>query len=227
MSKPTTRLYGAFAAAVLAGLAAVLFSFRSSGQQQALLAPVRGRNNTVLLLMSEQHGLGNVHLATAQALLENHPWVDVHVASFAKTGPRVDRVSSFVARKQPGGGSAGITFHELPGPDYGGAIMQAGKTIVDHAAVTPGWAGISAIVKDLQLYLAPWSAEDHYAIYQAINVIVADLDPAVLVLDSAFRPAIDAARDGNRLHVMISPNTVADVFVAEQPYGKALWKYPA
>jgi hypothetical protein len=88
-------------------------------------------------------------------------------------------------------------------------------------------AGIDHLCEDMQLWISPWSAEDHFSLYQEMQAIINDVDPAVVVLDTLFRPGIDAARDMNRLHAIISPNSVVDNFLGDQPYGSMFWKYPA
>ncbi|KAI0153280.1 hypothetical protein GGR57DRAFT_492380 [Xylariaceae sp. FL1272] len=60
-----------------------------------------------------------------------------------------------------------------------------------------------------------------------ISHIIDDINPAVVVIDTLFRPALDATRDKNRLHAIISPNTLIEDFPADQPLDKMFWKYPA
>ncbi|ORY71026.1 family 1 glycosyltransferase [Pseudomassariella vexata] len=48
----------------------------------------QGKKGTVLFFINEEYGLTNVHLDTAQALLEHHPSVTIHVASFPEATKR-------------------------------------------------------------------------------------------------------------------------------------------
>ncbi|KAK7951071.1 2-hydroxyacylsphingosine 1-beta-galactosyltransferase [Apiospora aurea] len=79
----------------------------------------------------------------------------------------------------------------------------------------------------MQRFVSPWSGGEHLNIYNQVKSIIDELNPAVVVLDTALRPALNATRDKNRLHAFITPNTLIDNFPAEQPWAKMLWKYPA
>ncbi|KAL2681318.1 hypothetical protein Neosp_008929 [[Neocosmospora] mangrovei] len=201
--------------------ALALFFAQDSPQRPT---PIQGRNKTALFLVNEEHGLSNVHIATASALLEKHPDIEVHFASFSKIESKLERISHFARKHNPG--TRGVVFHKLSGPSYADSIQQVGKSL-DNIPHPPGMAGIDHLCEDMQLWISPWSAEDHFALYQEMQALIQDIDPAVVVLDTLFRPGIDAARDMNRLHAIISPNSVVDNFLGDQPYGSMFWKYPA
>ena len=183
---------------------------------------VIGRNNTALFLTNSESGLSNVHLATTQALLERYPHVHVHFASFTPVGPKLQRISSY-GRKRTAA-AKDIVFHELDGLSLGPTAKAAGQTM-SKTIHPPGLAGIDTLCNELQLYLSPWNAEEHLAMYEQVKHIVENLDPAVVILDTLLRPAIDAIRGQNRLHAFITPNTLVDNFFGDQPW-KMLWKYP-
>lgn len=125
---------------------------------------VVGRNNTVLFIVNSEFGLSNVHLATAQGLLERHPEVEIHVASFAPTYPRIERISKH-GRKM-NSSSQDIIFHELPAQHlFARAMAMTGRTATSIIH-PPGRAHIDKIGKDLAFYVAPWSGEAHLALYQ-------------------------------------------------------------
>ncbi|KAJ4196151.1 hypothetical protein NW767_009611 [Fusarium falciforme] len=203
-------------------IAALALLFAQDSPQRP--TPIQGRNKTALFLVNEEHGLSNVHIATASALLEKHPDIEVHFASFSKIASKLERISHFARKHNPE--SRGVVFHKLSGPSYADSIEQVGKSL-DNIPHPPGMAGIDHLCEDMQLWISPWSAEDHFSLYQEMQAIIKDVDPAVVVLDTLFRPGIDAARDMNRLHAIISPNSVVDNFLGDQPYGSMFWKYPA
>lgn len=184
--------------------------------------PVVGINNTALFLTTSDYGLSNVHVATAQALLERHPHVQLHFASFAKMEPRIKRVVSYGKNPE----NKDILFHNIEGSSVIDTCRALGKTTA-NSIHPPGWAGIGQLCKDMQLFISPWSGENHLALYEQVNRIIDTVNPAVVVLDTLFRPAVDATRDKNRLHAIISPNTLIENFPAEQPWGEMFWKYPA
>ncbi|KAI1498562.1 hypothetical protein F5X99DRAFT_420535 [Biscogniauxia marginata] len=184
-----------------------------------------GRANVVLFLVNSEAGLSNVFAATAKSLLEQHPAVTVHFASFAPLAPQLERITSYIRTKNPSNPAPDIIFHQLPDLTLTRAIKLSGRTMANMAH-KPGLRGIDQICRDIQFYVSPWSGEDHYVLYQRLIDIIDQVDPAIVVLDTVFRPGIDATRERNRLHAFISPNTLVDNFVMEQPRGSMFWKYP-
>lgn len=209
-------------------LGAILAYFLMPRGGQDYVPPVQGRNQTVFFAINEENGFSNVHIATAYALLQLYPSLHIHVASFSRLKPQVDRI--WAASKEradsvlPG---PKIVFHNLPGPSYGDVLEVQQKRDVTDSIHPPGIKGLEQFVREIQMYLSPWSGPDHYEIYEALGRLIDEIDPAVVVLDSLFRPAIDITRDKNRLHAFIVPNTVVDNFASKQPWAGMLWKYPA
>ncbi|KAI3321746.1 glycosyltransferase family 1 protein [Xylariaceae sp. AK1471] len=179
----------------------------------------QGRNNTVLFLTNSELGLSNVLVATADALLQQHPQVQVHFASFPLMGPRL----GWISEKRRSARS--IVFHELPDLSFLTAMGKVGLTLTDIIH-PPGLAGVSTICRDMPFYVSPWSGEDHITLFQEAIGIIDEVDPALVVLDTFLRPAIDATRNRSRLHAFISPLTPLEIFPLEQPHGSWLWKYP-
>ncbi|KAF5018437.1 hypothetical protein F66182_9582, partial [Fusarium sp. NRRL 66182] len=157
-------------------------------------------------------------------MLENHPDIEVHFGSFSKLAGKLERVSRFSRKRTPE--ARDIVFHTLQDPSYGETLANAGK-VLDNIPHPPGLAGISHLCKDMQAFISPWTGEEHFALYQEMGSLIDEIDPAVVVLDTLFRPAIDATRDKNRQHAIITPNQIVDNFIGEQPYGGMFWKYPA
>ena len=212
--------------ALLATLTAIILSkSQTAGPSEDLYNQVQGRNNTVLFFVNSNHGFSNVHLATAYALLEKHPTVKLHFATFEKMRLRVERVEKAGAAVSPD--AQPISFHLLPADDYITALAARGvHSTVENMIVPPGLAGTQYRDKSLRWIFAPWTAEDHLAIYRACRGLIDEIDPAVVVLDPLFRPAAEATQDANRLYTTLSPNSF-EHFLADQPWGKWLWKYPA
>jgi hypothetical protein len=156
--------------------------------------------------------------------LEKYPDIDIHFASFPKLKGKLERVSKFAQRKTPT--ARDIVFHQLQSPSYADVITNAGRSL-DDVPHPPGPAGISHLCRDIQLWISPWSADEHFAIYEEIGSIIDEIDPAVVVIDTLFRPGLDATRDKNRQHAFITPNQAIDNFLGDQPYGSMFWKYPS
>jgi hypothetical protein len=118
----------------------------------------QGRNNTVLILANSELGLSNVFVATAYALLERHPGVEVHFASFPAQGRRLERISELARRKNPS--ARNIVFHELPELSFLTIMGGSGRTLTSIIH-PPGRAGVDTICRDMSFYVSPWSGEDH------------------------------------------------------------------
>jgi hypothetical protein len=208
-------------------LVALFLARASPAAKEDFIAPVQGKNGTVLFFINVEYGLSNVHLATASALLERHPDIDVHIASFPRSASKVARVNSLARRKVEGGNE--IHFHELPGSEYLEALSEQmgglGKKSVRHIMHPPGVKGIDHIMRIVHPALSPWDGKDHVVIYERATELIETIDPAVVILDIAFRPTIDAAKQNNRLFAYLTPNVLADTFWSKQPFGSILWKY--
>jgi hypothetical protein len=139
-------------------------------------------------------------------------------------GDKLKRVSEFARAKTPT--ASNIIFHELKGLSYQDAVRVINKD-VSNVIHPPASAGIARLTADMQHWISPWTADDHLELYKEIGIIIDKVDPAVVVLDTAFRPAIDITRDQNRQHAFITPNTLVENFIGNQPYGTMFWKYPA
>lgn len=181
---------------------------------------IQGKNKTALFLANCEHGLANVHVATAAALLENYPDINVHYASFPCARKKIARVSSFAAHSN-------ITFHELTGPSFEEAFGKLNGGDGWSMIHPPGMKGLPRFIEELQQWLTPWDVEEHMSLYKEMGDIIDEVDPAVIVLDTLFQPSFDITRDKHRQHAILTPNTLADNFAGKQPNGAMLWKYPA
>lgn len=213
--------------ALVAVLLALFFNWPAVKKSADLLPRVRGQTNTVLFFALAESGQINVQLATAQALLEKHPNVEVHFASFPQVSKQVARVSSFARRRNPSVHE--ITFHAIPGPDRtAGMKRQLNCTdLLECLAHPPGARGSALLATQLELALWPWSGEEYLALYENSIDIIQRVDPTVAVVDFVFRPALDAIEHLNRVYSIITPLALADIFAISQPWGSGLWKYPA
>lgn len=204
--------------ALLFASIAYLFSGRSAPQRDPY---IQGKNRTILFFTNSEPGLSNVHLATSSALLENYPDIDIHYASFPAVRQKVESISSMARVRIPA--ASDIIFHELQGLTFAEAIVKEGRLFISP----PGWTGIATLAEHIQLWISPWHVEDHLQMFEELTAIIEAVNPAVVVLDPWFRPAIDTTRQKNRQHAFISPNTLVDHFLGSQPLWNILWKYPA
>ena len=205
---------------LLIGICAFLFS-RSRAQDDRWLA--QGKNNTVLFVTNEHPGLYNVHLSTVYSLLEKHPQIETHYASFPRVGQRIQQISSLAAKR--GSKARDVTFYPLPGLGYVDTLAKlANQSTSTHR---PGLSAGDHLAKYIGFYIAPWPAEEYWTLYESCDRLIDEIDPAVIIIDTFLGPAVDAARDKNRLHAFITPNILSDLLPAKQPMWTLFWKYPA
>lgn len=209
--------------AALVAIIAAFISLRPTSEA-APREVIYGRNNTVLIVADSHYGFANVRLATSFALLENHPEVEVHFASYSKLKPDVDRISKAgLARNLA---AKPIQWHEIPGTDYIAATLRSLGT-VDDIVGPPGLRGLDNFIRLMEWGIDPWSPEEHYALYQSIQEIILEVDPAVVVVDLMMHAGIEASRSLNRSSAFIAPNDLSSVLAAKQPRASLFWKYPA
>ncbi|KAH6693689.1 hypothetical protein F5X68DRAFT_199521 [Plectosphaerella plurivora] len=206
----------------LLGVAALLIAslaYLLAGREAVPRAPyIQGRNGTVLFIGNKEDGLVNAQVATAAALLEGFPDIEVHFASFPGLSKKLERVAALAGRP--------MIIHELQGLDFSEAVTKRGKNLanIPHA---PASAGIAHLTKDMQTWICPWSAEDYLALFREIGALIDEVEPAVVVLDTFLHPGVDAVRQKHWMHAFVTPNTLVDNFLGVQPRGGMFWKYPA
>ncbi|CAJ2513822.1 Uu.00g019410.m01.CDS01 [Anthostomella pinea] len=146
------RQIAALATVLVAGLA--LFLSQRTRPLTPQLPRVIGRNNTVLFVTQSENGMSNVLTSTAHALLEHHPQIHIHYASFADVAPRLERISSDARTKTAA--AREIVFHEIPGQSL--ADISPGKTRPMATMIfPPGREGIEAMMGSGFPYPVPWS----------------------------------------------------------------------
>jgi hypothetical protein len=202
-----------------AALALILAVFRPK-KTGSPYEPVRGKNNTVLFVANSEYGLSNVHLATAQALLEQHPSIDIHYASFSGAAKKIERLSLGVPTTK------NISFHGLHGTSLWEKYMDNVEKTNTKVLNPPNAKGIEASMKQLQMIALPWAEEEYFRIYEQVIDVIDDVDPSVVILDVLLRPAISATWNSKRKLAFLAPNSLADSHAVNQPYGSFFWKYP-
>ncbi|EHK23399.1 glycosyltransferase family 1 protein [Trichoderma virens Gv29-8] len=204
--------------AILVALVGI-FLARQSAQEDEVL--VSGRNNTVLIFTDSHHGLCNVHLATVSTLIENHPSIEVHYASFSDIASDIERITETAKAINP---AAKIHWHQFDGAGIVEEIKALGGLL--EIVTPPGLPGLKPFSQMVTFFLTAWSNEAHLSLYRQSVDIIREVDPAVVILDQMLRPCIDAAVNLNRTRAYITPNSLSDLLGPIQPRGTYFWKYP-
>ncbi|KAI9151444.1 Glycosyltransferase sdnJ [Paramyrothecium foliicola] len=183
----------------------------------AKVAPLnRGRNNTILFLTGELNGVSNVHVASSFALLENYPGFEVHYASFPALEKIITRVSAAARAKTPS--AQPLVWHTLPGPSMETTMLRVVGQGYGDLIQQPGAAGLDKKLRDVSSVYVGWTAEEHWALYEAMRELVEEVDPAVVVFDHVVKPAVDLAANLDRRVMTISPNVLTDLVIDVQPW---------
>ncbi|KAL4780291.1 hypothetical protein BJX76DRAFT_338304 [Aspergillus varians] len=215
--------------AVLAALVGALASLWISNPDPDPEPPapkISGRNNTVLYLTDSSSGLSNNHIASAFALLESRPDIQIYWGSFGSPPiePRLQRVFQAAELRNPN--VIPISFHDLGATSTLDVLRRKygtlDKFITDH-----GLKGYDKMLPIMETILMPWKITQYFALFQKTMKLIDSVDPAVIVVDGLPLPFVDAARDSNRLFAVLNPNVLVNVIGHCQPRGEMFWKYPA
>jgi hypothetical protein len=225
--RPSSKRQWLLPSAVIGCLLSLGALWYRSPTSPILQPVVLGRNGTVLFLTNEAPGHSNVHLATAVALVERYPDVEVHFASFPAMAKRISTASEQALKSRqkddvPGG--RGIIYHSLTSAP--GFMDKAGGTYWDQVH-TPGTAGLETSLRSMQTWIAPWSGPEYLALVDESLNLINEIDPAIVVLDTVYVPGREAVRKVNRPHAFICPIPLVFSFISVQPWAGSLWKFPA
>jgi hypothetical protein len=181
----------------------------------------------VLFFTNSDFGQANVVLSTAYELLRQNR-LDIHIASWAPLKPRLEKLSQQAQDENPSQSISPITFHDLasfPGfPEFAKKNAGRRKADIPHP---PGRAGAERIALLTVRFLAAWGPEAHLALLGWAADLATKLDPALVVVDPHLVPVHDMARSLKRKYAVLSPCTLAEGLISEQPWLTAYWKYPA
>ncbi|KAJ4172088.1 hypothetical protein NW754_007686 [Fusarium falciforme] len=188
----------------------------------------------VLMLTNIEHGQSNVFLATAQAILETHPGVEIHFATFRGLEGSVAEVSEYARRSKPM--ARPIVYHEIQGISG----RQGLQNYIERHSIParPGYfpASVSTplsfsatkqAIKDFLPAFIPYTGEELGDIVTSIIGIVKDVNADLVVLDPLMTAGLTAVWHLHVKYMILSPNTIKDFAASEQPRGVRFWKYPA
>ncbi|KAI8954681.1 hypothetical protein F4801DRAFT_532616 [Xylaria longipes] len=182
---------------------------------------------TVLFFTNSDFGQANVVLSSVYELLRQNR-LNTHVASWAPLQPRLESLWQKVQDENPSESIAPITFHNLasfPGfLEFAKKNANRRKADVPHP---PGRRGAERIALLTVRFLSAWGTEAHLALLGWAADLTKQLDPALVVVDPHLVPVHDMARSLKRKYAVLSPCTLAEGLISEQPWLAAYWKYPA
>ncbi|KAK7421821.1 hypothetical protein QQX98_002037 [Neonectria punicea] len=189
----------------------------------------------ILMVMASELGHANVFLATAQALLEQAPDAELHLASFASLKPTIDEALAHIK-------DSNVTFHALPGPSVSEAINRdpdPANRMQPTALLKPGFRNTPAATRFFltRIFLS-WTADEFVAIFNETNLLIGALAPDVFIVDGLLSPVLTAAKHHHAQVntkddvptpfklVLLSPNSIKDVAHHLEPPKNLITKWP-
>lgn len=194
MAVTSSRRRWPIAAAIVAVAAALMAAYLSPTifADKPFPKQVFGRKNVILMAVNSENGLSNVHMATAFSLAKDDASVEIHIASFDKLRPEVERVSAAAGGKP-------FTFHSFNTSSQ--AIVFDRNFGSEEALISaPGLQSVRRFTSNVEKFFIPWAVDEYFTIFSKTTDLINTIDPAVVVLDSLLPPAIDATRQADRVH---------------------------
>ncbi|KAL0951773.1 hypothetical protein HGRIS_008444 [Hohenbuehelia grisea] len=171
----------------------------------------------ILLFTYSEHGQANTILALAEELARRQSVQQVNVCSYPDLRKRVEAIH---ARS-----SSPVIFHPLEGPNFEGLMKLNGLTFDDlrHPPSSKSIEGFRTLDRMVHLH----DDEAYRKVVEASMTLIKSLDPDIIILDMVSDFAVDACRLLDRRYIVNTPLQSMDILRMLQPWGKALWYYPA
>lgn len=189
----------------------------------------------ILFITNPEPSESNVFLATMHALLDMKPDSDVHCASLGALTQNVVSVVEHLRRTKPE--TAPITFHELRGIPMKqamnlafsrpGAPPRIPNYLPVSALKSPSLFNTMQSVRDIIPLFVPYDGPQLVEIYSSIVETIQEVEAELIVVDTLMTAALTACHHLNARYICLSPNTLKEFTLMAQPYGAALWKFPA
>ncbi len=173
----------------------------------------------ILLLTNSEYGQANVMLAVVYELLLQGEF-NIHVASFPNLERRVNDLHATLNLKA----ISNLTFHALPGPTLTDAIALRGDEF--GSPRRPGVRGAIESYGEIQNVVAPWNGHEYIQGYNCCLELFKTLDPVVVLVDPVYSQGLDACRRASRKHVVLTPTSLKETAIHQQPRQAFIWKYP-
>ena len=146
---------------------------------------------------------------------------DIHLASFPELEQRVNDLLFAHTSKE----ASHLTFHALPGQTLTKAMASHGEEFG-----TPRHAGVRGSIASygkLPEIITPWDEYEYLRGYDYCLELLETLDPVVVVVDPVLTQGLDACRQTSRKHILLSPTSLKETAIHQQPRLGFFWKYPA
>lgn len=145
----------------------------------------------ILMVTLPEFGHANVTIAVAQALLEQCPRAELHIASCVSLKPVIDDAFNNVA-------DANINFHVLDGPPLTVCLERdpdLTNRFMSISMLKPGFWNTPTITKYLLMRIfLPWSTDEFVTMFDQTTTLIKSISPDICTVDCLHSPALTAAR---------------------------------
>lgn len=187
---------------------------------------------TVLFLPASETGHANGFIATAQALLEEAPDIDLHIASYPILKSAIEKTFAH---------NDNVTFHTIPGPTIWEAANRDPDPINrynDVMALKPTVWNVPLVARYcITEFFFQLKTEEFVAQFNAYRALFDELKPDVCCVDGLLPAALTASKymreeaDGGRFRsfklCLLTPNSLKDATFHLEPGMNMLTKWPA
>jgi hypothetical protein len=195
----------------------------------------------ILFIVNSDYGQANVFLATASAIMQTAPDVELHIASFDPLEDAVKETSTHTQETKQNGkkhiqlqqkGEEGqeITFHPIKGISQFEACFRPEVGVQEAYNLTPGLVNSARNILIIPGIMMPWRPNEFMEIYRDCELILDKVRPDITVVDPLFSPGLTLCQDRQRQNglnwIVLAPNTIKDFAIPLQPRLAMLWKYP-
>ncbi|WWD22299.1 hypothetical protein CI109_106790 [Kwoniella shandongensis] len=165
----------------------------------------------VLFLTSPELGQSSVHLNVIDWLKREHQDdLEIHLGSYESLRSRTKE---------------GVTFHSIVDPISKRDNQHDPRFNHNFTSVSksPGFIGACQALMGLFSIMHPEAPGDYLETAKSVKGLLADLSPALVVVDPCFESARDALTATGRPHIILSPNTIKEIGQAAQGAGAFSW----
>ncbi|KAL7928959.1 glycosyltransferase family 1 protein [Trichoderma chlorosporum] len=173
----------------------------------------------ILLITNVERGELDIFLATAKALLELDPTLDLHLATF----------SGLQDEDLP----VGVTYHQIQGLPMSQALEEYYIRIQGDASVSEPFTGALGFSKTRRAirafasHIMPYTGRQMVDVFTSTVDIIRDLNPDLIVVDTLMSAGLTACYHLGAKFACLGPNSIKEFAAPEQPHKAGFWKFPA
>ncbi|KAH6665803.1 putative UDP-glucoronosyl and UDP-glucosyl transferase [Halenospora varia] len=181
------------------------------------------KQQNILFITNSELGQASVILAVAHEFLIR-PEYKVHIASFSALKNCITELNDDADRANSGLENA-ATFHVIAGKSMREAAGRATEFLEMHPHGMTG--ALYAYDNVLPATFAPWDGPKYMEGVESCIEIIKDVQPDIVAVDPLFSQGVDACNTLGQKCLILSPNTLKELVLQNQPGATPMTKFPA